>query len=305
MNSKLLFTLACCLLLLPGVTFAQNTGFIPLIGIPGVTDNGLNFNNYINALYALSISVAALIAVVKIIIAGMKWMLSDVVTRKSDAIDEIKGAVFGLVVVISAVLILTVINPQLTETQIFLQPVSDTTRPAGPAQSAAPTSGTGYRALDLRTASTEAIETFSRECGAATGSIYRVEGAGTVVCYAPLPGNVTDEINRQFPGASNLAEIQRRYQTTHYPRLIQSEGTQSTIRQRHDATDVLIAVTLSPQNDWLDQGNTRVMQSTCTDFQRSTGQPVTLVRGNMNGSNYLACVMLPADTTAPTLGAGA
>lgn len=93
-----------------------------LVGIPGIDDPDLNFGQYINALYALSISIAALLAVIKIIVAGVKYMLSDIVTTKQEAKKDIWGALIGLLVVVSAVLILFTINPQLTETSIFLAP---------------------------------------------------------------------------------------------------------------------------------------------------------------------------------------
>lgn len=292
MNSKLSVGLVLGIILLPLVGYAQ-VSYVPLVGIPGITDPGLNFNSYINALYALSISIAALLAVIKIIIAGMKWMLSDVVTSKGEAISDIKGAVFGLVVVISAVLILTVINPQLTTTQIFLQPVTDA--PAAPGSTtpgAIPISGTGYRALDLRTASPEAVTAFSTECQAQAGSVYRVEGAGTAVCYAPLPANV---VPAELNSLANIAAIRSRFQTTHYPRMITSAAIQESIRQDLGATQVLLAVTLTSQNDWLDTANRSAISATCGDFQRVSpqGQRVSQVTSTTNGVSYAACVLVP------------
>ncbi len=121
MKSKTLLPLFVFLLLLaPVVTLAQ---FKPLVGIPGITDPNADFNTYINTLYAISISVAGLVAVIKIIVAGVKWMLSDLVTSKQDAKSDIQGALIGLLIILSAVLILEVINPQLTQTKLFLAPV--------------------------------------------------------------------------------------------------------------------------------------------------------------------------------------
>ena len=118
MNSKFYFFLLF-LLLLPIFTFAQDPVY--LVGIPGV-DIGSDFNTYINALYKLSIAIAALLAVIKIIVAGLKWMLTDLITSKEDAKKDIQGAVLGLLIIIAAVIILETINPQLTKTQIFLAP---------------------------------------------------------------------------------------------------------------------------------------------------------------------------------------
>jgi hypothetical protein len=126
MNSKKLLPLFVFILLLtPVVTLAQ---FEPLVGIPGITDPNADFNDYINTLYAISISVAGLVAVIKIIIAGVKWMLSDLVSSKQEAKSDIQGALIGLLIIISAVLILEVINPQLTQSRLFLDPVD---RPSG------------------------------------------------------------------------------------------------------------------------------------------------------------------------------
>ena len=113
------------ILLLPAVSLAQ---FQPLVGIPGITDpSNISFDTYINILYAMSISIAALLAVIKIIIAGVKYMLSDLVSSKSEAKSDIQGALIGLLIVVSAVLILTVINPDLVRSSLFLSAVD---RPA-------------------------------------------------------------------------------------------------------------------------------------------------------------------------------
>jgi hypothetical protein len=118
----------CCaailLLLIPAVLFAQSPTFTPLVGIPGI-DPAAGFNQYINALYAISISVAGLLAVIKIIIAGIKYTMSEVVTQKSDAKSEIQGALVGLIIVVSAVIVLNQINPQLTQSTLFLSPIDD------------------------------------------------------------------------------------------------------------------------------------------------------------------------------------
>jgi hypothetical protein len=114
--------------LLPTSVMAQNF----LVGIPGIGSPTGDFDGYINAIYAMFISIAALLAVVKIVIAGVKYMFSDIVTQKSEAKKDIQGAIFGLVLILGAVLILTVINPDLTnfnleQNQIPLpEPIADT-----------------------------------------------------------------------------------------------------------------------------------------------------------------------------------
>ena len=94
----------------------QTSKFVPLVGIPYVDtkDPNLSLPGYINALYIASISIAAFLAVIKIIFAGVQYMLSDVVTDKGQAKKDIRGALIGLLIVIGAVLILNTINPNLT-----------------------------------------------------------------------------------------------------------------------------------------------------------------------------------------------
>jgi hypothetical protein len=105
------------LLSLPTVAFAQ-LSYRAMVGIPGYDavagGGGENtFSAFIGLIYGLAITLAALLAVIKIVIAGVKWMLSDVVTDKTNAKDDIRGALLGLIVIISAVLIITIINPDI------------------------------------------------------------------------------------------------------------------------------------------------------------------------------------------------
>lgn len=125
-NNILISILTFSILVLPTIVFAQPV-YKPLVGIPGVNDPNTNFNSYINTLYGLSIAIAALLAVIKIIIAGVKYMLSDMVSSKGAAKEDIQSALLGLLIIASAFLILNEINPQLTQTKLITDKV---TRPA-------------------------------------------------------------------------------------------------------------------------------------------------------------------------------
>jgi hypothetical protein len=131
MRNRIIFALLLIIFIVPTVVLAQGSPaeFRPLVNIPGLTDtsstqNNINFSNYIQTLYVLAIAVAGLLAVIKIIIAGFKWMMSDVVTNKSDAKNEIQGAVIGLLIVMATYIILNEINPQLTRTAITVDPIT-------------------------------------------------------------------------------------------------------------------------------------------------------------------------------------
>ena len=127
MKSKHYFFLILFVLLIPNGLFAAE--FQALVGIPGLTDmtGPGSLNQYINALYRLSISIAALLAVIKIVAAGAKYMLSDIITHKEDAKKDIQGALIGLLIVIGAIVILNTINSDLTNLNLAV-PVQQITQ---------------------------------------------------------------------------------------------------------------------------------------------------------------------------------
>ena len=94
--------------------------YTPLIEIDGLTNSvqGEGFSQYVSFLYGLSIAIAALLAIIKIIIAGVKYMLSSLPGTKGNAKSEIQGALLGLLLILGAYLILNTINPALTNTTI-------------------------------------------------------------------------------------------------------------------------------------------------------------------------------------------
>jgi hypothetical protein len=118
----LLYSLLLVAVSLPVLVYGQGKVYSPLVNIPGNGANG--FEQYISFLYGASISVAALLAVVKIIIAGAKYMMSDVITNKGEALADIQGAILGLLLILGAVIILEFINPQLIKRDIKFEPIA-------------------------------------------------------------------------------------------------------------------------------------------------------------------------------------
>jgi hypothetical protein len=120
--------LSLTLLLLPSIVFGNEVNaeqaaaqqFVPLVGIPYIEGEKVaTFGDYVNAFYYASISIAAFLAVIRIIFAGVKYMLTDIVTQKGDAKRDIRAALFGLLIVVGAVLILNTINTNLTHIKLF------------------------------------------------------------------------------------------------------------------------------------------------------------------------------------------
>jgi hypothetical protein len=95
-------------------------GFVSLSCIPGFAkatgDGGLA--KFFNLLYNLAIGVGVVIAVLQLIRAGIMYMGSDSFTEKKDARNLIGATLLGLVLVLSPVLVLGIINPQINTLEL-------------------------------------------------------------------------------------------------------------------------------------------------------------------------------------------
>lgn len=118
--------------------FAQ--GFVPLAEIPGLTDpttaNTPGFANFFNNLYKYLVGLAAILAVIMIIWGGLEYSTQDSISKKSDGKERIYQALFGLVLVLSPVLVFSIINPNILNLSLNLKPLdtaSGTTSPPCPA----------------------------------------------------------------------------------------------------------------------------------------------------------------------------
>jgi hypothetical protein len=84
--------------------------FRPLAGVPGITNLGdISMSQFLNALYRTLIVIGALIAVLKITIAGLKYMGSDNFGSKASAKEDITAALLGLLILLATVLIINTI----------------------------------------------------------------------------------------------------------------------------------------------------------------------------------------------------
>ncbi len=90
--------------------------FQPFQQLPGLENVGdMTTQQYIDVLYVIAITAAAILAVFKLIFAGVKYMTSEIVPTKSKAKEDIQGALLGLLIILAAVTILNTINPNLTQ----------------------------------------------------------------------------------------------------------------------------------------------------------------------------------------------
>jgi len=71
------------------------------------------FGNYLNIIIKLVIGIAAVLAMVMIVMGGIEYMTTELVSGKENGKDTIRNAILGLLIALGAYLILNTINPQL------------------------------------------------------------------------------------------------------------------------------------------------------------------------------------------------
>lgn len=151
-----LFALA---LFLPAIAFGQES-FAPLTSIPGLSEAGgaPDLSSFLNQLYKICIGAAAGIAVLQIVRAGILFMTNKgSVSENEKARELLQGSVFGLILVLSPVIVFGIINPKILELNFSAEslrtadpaPTSDTPPPVIPAtgetNSACPQVANGQR----------------------------------------------------------------------------------------------------------------------------------------------------------------
>ncbi len=125
---KLLIASAIVFLSFAPHVFAQ--GFTALAPIPGLTDssatsviNSTTLANFFNNLYKYLVGLAAILAVIEIIWGGLEISTKDSVSKQSDGKERITQAIFGLILVLSPVLVFSIINPSILNLSLNLPPL--------------------------------------------------------------------------------------------------------------------------------------------------------------------------------------
>lgn len=122
---KKFLVVSATLLLLGLASHASAQGFVPLAPIPGLTEGGAansgNLAEFFNNLYKYLIGLAAVLAVIEIIWGGLEISTQDSVSKQQDGKERIRQAIFGLVLVLSPVLVFSIINPSILNLSLNLQ----------------------------------------------------------------------------------------------------------------------------------------------------------------------------------------
>lgn len=108
------------LTLLLGVGFAQTEcgpegeGYRLCVPLPGQPDQVANFGDYVKMIYQFALAIAGVVVFVRVVYGGVMYILSagNIVEQK-EARDIIFQAIYGLVLLFMAVIILYIVNPSL------------------------------------------------------------------------------------------------------------------------------------------------------------------------------------------------
>jgi hypothetical protein len=175
--------------LFPAGIFAQET-FVPLTSLPGLSDvesaglvSGDTLPAFFNALYRLTIGVAAVLAIIQIIRAGIAFMTSEGSVSKNENAKSLLGnAILGILLVLSPVIVFSIINPDILKLDLNFEELQPTPKE---------TSTTTPTAIGTCGDYTPQIIPGDKVCNTAKGyvslatSCCRGISAGSLCCGAP------------------------------------------------------------------------------------------------------------------------
>ncbi len=96
----------------PGCESGKLTTFNP------TNENGSALGSYLNLIVQLVIGISAILAVVMIVMGGIEYMGSELISSKEAGKDRIKDALLGLLIALGAYALLNTINPSLLKSNI-------------------------------------------------------------------------------------------------------------------------------------------------------------------------------------------
>ena len=146
------FTILITLLFGAVPAFAAEAGeFRPLAPIPNLdTGQDATLGSYINSVFFLVISIAAMLAVLRIVLGGFQYMTQEAVSQQQQARQTIQNAVVGLLLLLGVYLILTTINPEILNFNALRSSLSGVAEKTTSQTPAVPRSDPGQVSRDLR-----------------------------------------------------------------------------------------------------------------------------------------------------------
>lgn len=130
MKKTILLSVFFLLLVFVPHALAQ-TGFVPLAEIKGLTDpdtaNGIinsgSFADFFNNLYKFLVGLAIALAIIEIIWGGLEYSTTDSIGNKEAGKKRIRNAIYGLILILSPVLVFSIINPNILNLSVTLKAI--------------------------------------------------------------------------------------------------------------------------------------------------------------------------------------
>lgn len=113
-----------------GVFIVHAEGYAPLAPLPGTFTGGsgqetTNLSTYLSGAIKLLIALGAGLAVLFAVIGGTQYVAASInPAAKAGALERIQNSIIGLIIILSAYLLLNSINPKLVQFNLSLTPVS-------------------------------------------------------------------------------------------------------------------------------------------------------------------------------------
>ena len=114
------------------------------------TGDSSAFSGYLNMMIKLFIGICAVLAVIMIVVGGIEYMTSELISSKEAGKERIRNAIFGLLLALGAWTLLNAINPNLLDsslknlTSVTVTVTADQANFAATEQTTASV-GTGYK----------------------------------------------------------------------------------------------------------------------------------------------------------------
>lgn len=83
------------------------------------------FGAYLGTIINITLGIIALLAFLMIVIGGIQYMTAELISSKQEGKDRILNSIWGLLLALSAWLILNTINPKLLEICLKLAPTAN------------------------------------------------------------------------------------------------------------------------------------------------------------------------------------
>lgn len=88
--------------------------------LPGLNTTSLTLSSYLGWLFPFILTIVAILAVIMIVIGGLELIGGGSEGLKTNGKKKIEGAIYGLLLAVSAYLILNTINPNLVGTSLSI-----------------------------------------------------------------------------------------------------------------------------------------------------------------------------------------